>query len=90
MNSPQIRENAHVFAKQLLPAYKQSPAAAVKQAYQQAIARSPDDEELRSSADFIAAQEKSYSTSDVSTAAELALTDFCQVLFGLNEFVYID
>ena len=90
MNSPQIRNYAHAFAKQILPAYRQSPEAAVKQGYQQAIAHSPDDDELSSSLDFLAAQEKSYAVSDPSSATELALADFCQVLFGLNEFIYVD
>jgi hypothetical protein len=90
LNSPQIRDYAHGFARQLVPAYKKSPAAAVKQGYSRAIARSPDDDELRSSLDFLSAQEKSYAAGDQSTAAELALADFCQVLFGLNEFVYVE
>jgi mono/diheme cytochrome c family protein len=90
LNSPQIRDYAHGFARQLAPIYKDSPAAAVKQGYSRAIARGPDDEELRSSLGFLAAQEKSYVATDQSTAAELALADFCQVLFGLNEFVYVE
>jgi mono/diheme cytochrome c family protein len=90
LNSPQIRDYAHAFARQLMPVYKDSPTAAVKQGYLLSIARSPDDAELRSSLDFLSAQEKSYASGDQSSAAELALADFCQVLFGLNEFVYVE
>ena len=75
--------------RQLLPTYKDSPAAAVKQGYRQAIAREPDAEELRSTLDFLATQ-AILPADNQSTAAELALTDFCQVLFGLNEFVYME
>ena len=90
LNSPQIRDYAHAFARQLLPSYKQSPESAAKEGYLRAIARGPDEEELRSSLTFLAAQEKSYSVTDQSNAAELALADFCQILFGLNEFVYVE
>ena len=90
MNSPYIRDYAHAFARQLVSAYKDSPATAVKQGYLRAIARDPDDEELRSSLSFLATQEKSYATDEQSNAAELTLADFCQVLFGLNEFVYVE
>src|SRR5262249_50014862 len=89
LNSPQIRDYAHAFARQLLPAYKQSPESAVKEGYLHAIARSPDDAELNSSLQFLAAQEKSYNATEQPNAPELALADFCQVLFGLNEFVYV-
>jgi hypothetical protein len=90
LNSPQIRDYTHAFARQLLAIYMESPTAAVKQGYLQAIARVPDDEELRSSLGFLAAQKKSYADGDLSNATELALTDLCQVLFGLNEFVYVE
>jgi len=90
LNSPHIRDYAHAFARQLVPVYKESPAAAVKQGYLRAIARGPDEEELHSSLGFLTAQEKSHVTSDQSSAPELALADFCQVLFGLNEFVYVE
>ena len=46
LNSPHVRGYAHNFAKRLLPAYEKSPADAVKQGYQAAIARQPDDDEL--------------------------------------------
>ena len=39
---------------------------------------------------FLAAQEKSYAASQKSDSRELALADFCQVLFGLNEFIYVE
>jgi hypothetical protein len=90
MNSPHIRDYAHAFGKQLLSAYKQSPDTAVEQGYQRAIARTPDGQELRSALDFIKAQEELYAAREPSSAVELALADFCQVLFGLNEFVYVD
>jgi mono/diheme cytochrome c family protein len=90
LNSPHVRTYAHNFAKRLLPTYEQSPADAIRQGYLSAISRSPDDEELSSSIAFLAAQEKSYATSGKPDSRELALADFCQVLFGLNEFIYVE
>jgi hypothetical protein len=90
LNSPHVRGYAHSFAKQLLPAFEKSPAEAVKLGYLTAIARQPDEEELAASIAFLAAQEKSYAAGGKPDARQLALADFCQVLFGLNEFVYVE
>ncbi|HZN34783.1 MAG TPA: PSD1 and planctomycete cytochrome C domain-containing protein [Pirellulaceae bacterium] len=90
LNSPHVRTYAHNFAKQLLPAYEKSPADCVRQGYLTAIGRAPDDEELATTAMFLAAQEKSYAAASKPDARQLALADFCQVLFGLNEFVYVE
>jgi mono/diheme cytochrome c family protein len=90
LNSPHVRGYAHNFAKRLLAAYEKSPVDAVNQGYLTAIGRGPDDEELSSSLAFLAAQEKSYAANGKPDSRELALADLCQVLFGLNEFVYIE
>ncbi len=90
INSPHIRGYSQAFVKQLLPVYEQSPRRAIEQAYLRAITRPPDDEERESTLAFLSAQEKSYSASEKANPRELALTDFCQVLFGLNEFVYVE
>ncbi len=73
-----------------MPAFEKSPTEAVKLGYQTAIARQPAEGELAAAVAFLESQEKSYVSSGKGGARELALADFCQVLFGLNEFVYID
>ena len=92
MNNPQVRLYAHNFAKKLLPLCDKSPADAVKNGYLTATSRQPDDGELADAASFLAAQQKSYESlpDKQAQAKELALADFCQVLFGLNEFVYVE
>jgi mono/diheme cytochrome c family protein len=90
LNSPHVRTYARNFAQRLLAAYEKSPAEAVKQGYLTAIGREPDETELSSSATFLAAQEQSYAAAGKPDAKQLALADFCQVLFGLNEFVYVE
>jgi mono/diheme cytochrome c family protein len=90
LNSPHVRGWAKEFAGRLVPAFEKSPAEAVRLGYQTAIARQPAEGELAAAVAFLEAQEKSYVSSGKGDARELALADFCQVLFGLNEFVYID
>jgi mono/diheme cytochrome c family protein len=90
LNSPHVRGYAHSFAERLLTKYEKLPAAAVKHGYQTAIGREPDEEELTSTVTFLAAQEQSYAAASNPNPRELALADFCQVLFGLNEFVYVE
>jgi uncharacterized protein DUF1553 len=90
LNSPHVRGYAHNFAKRLVPAFEKSPADAVRQGYQAAIGRAPDDSELTAALDFFAAQERSYDASEKANSRELALADFSQVLFSLNEFVYVE
>ena len=90
LNSPHVRTYAHNFARRLLPAMDKSPADAVASGYVSAIGREPDAVERSAAVAFLAAQEKSYASAGKSNARELALADFCQVLFGLNEFVYVE
>ncbi|MCU0878875.1 MAG: PSD1 and planctomycete cytochrome C domain-containing protein [Pirellulaceae bacterium] len=90
LNSPHVRGWAKEFAGRLVPAFEKSPTEAVKLGYQTAIARQPAEGELAAAVAFLESQEKSYVSSGKGDARELALADFCQVLFGLNEFVYID
>jgi mono/diheme cytochrome c family protein len=90
LNSPHVRAAAHAFAQRLLPTCEKSPADAVRQGYLATIARQPDDTELSAATVFLAAQENRYAGDQKPNARELALADFCQVLFGLNEFVYVE
>jgi mono/diheme cytochrome c family protein len=90
LNSPHVRGYAAGFAQRLLPAWQDSPEQAVKQGYLMAIARDPDRDELAAAAAFLESQTASYAADGKPAPRTLALTDFCQVLFGLNEFVYVD
>ena len=60
-------------------------ATAVALGYQTVLGRDPTLKEQKSIARFIDVQEKSYA----NNGRELALADFVQVLFGLNEFIYV-
>ena len=83
MNNGQVRASAMELARQL----KAQPdtAAAVTLGYQTVLGRAPTPKEQKSIASFIDVQEKSYP----NNGPQLALADFAQVLFGLNEFIYV-
>ena len=83
MNNGQVREAATNLAKQLEKA--PDTAAVVTLGYQTVLGRAPTAKEQQSISAFISAQQKSYP----NNGRQLALADFAQVLFGLNEFIYV-
>ncbi len=85
MNSPLIRQSAQKFAARIR---SDSLSGAVEQAYMIALSRRPTDPESQRMQAFIERQIASYGA--VARAREFALTDCCQVLLCLNEFIYVD
>jgi hypothetical protein len=90
MNSPQVRGYAHSLGKRLREAFDKQPESAVRLGYLSVVGRRPDGDELAASLAFLQSQQDSYKTDGKANAAELALADFAQVLFELNEFIYIE
>ncbi len=88
MNNPHVRASAVDFAKKLKPLAEKSPEDAVKSAYETALGRAPTKSELADAMSFI--QQACSIQGDKPDKLDLALADFCQVLFGLNEFVYVE
>jgi hypothetical protein len=84
LNNELIRDAAKAWAKQLasLPGNE-----AVNHAYRSALGREPSARENEVSSAFLEKQAASYQG---TAGAESALTDFCQTLFDLNEFLYVD
>lgn len=72
----------------------------IESAFEVCFARSPSDREIETSLQFIADQTKVRTARSEQAQAEKnrkqqdpnleALTDYCQALFGLNEFIYVD
>jgi hypothetical protein len=65
----------------------------VNWAWRTALGREPSADELRSSIEFINTQQtKRFGRGgeEKQNAAKLAFADFCQAIFALNEFIYID
>ena len=90
MNNTQVRGYADGFSKRIAEPAEHSLEDAVTQGYLLALARQPDPAERDAGVRFIEHQITSYADQDNSRAKHLALTDFCQVLMSLNEFVFVE
>lgn len=85
MNNPQVRAAAGDLARLVAPSASTPPDEAVVAVYRRALGRRPSAEELADAVEFLRAQAATYPGQD---ASHLALTDFCQAVFSLNEFIY--
>ena len=54
------------------------------------LSRTPDETEVADALAFLEAQSAQYAADGKADARQLAMADLCQVLLGLNEFVYVD
>jgi hypothetical protein len=90
LNSDVVRGYAEAFARRIAPGEDETLAEAVRSGYRRALARPPTEKELERSLAFLQQQIASYRDEGRADARELALADFCQVLMGVNEFIYID
>jgi hypothetical protein len=89
MNAPQVREWAEAFARRVEADTPNGDAAArIARTYLLALSRPPIPGEVQDAATFLATQMASYAAEKKPQPASIALADFCQVVFGLNEFAY--
>jgi len=87
LNSPQGRQYAQAFAS-TLPA--DDMPQAVTSAYRIAFGRVPSDRELNLAVAFVKQQSDVYKSAGSNDGDQRALTDLCQTIFGMNEFVYVE
>jgi hypothetical protein len=90
MNSPVVREWAAGFAARAMPKPGEPPDEAVRRAYMLALSRQPTEDELARARDFLDRQAASHRAAGHGDGLEPALTDLCQVILGLNEFLFIE
>ncbi len=97
LNDRFVRSVARDFATVLIRQKSSSPSATdadlrpiIENAFEAAFARLPTDRELATSLEFITAQTKARTERSEQEPRIEALADFCQSLFGLNEFIYVD
>lgn len=97
LNDRFVRSVARDFAKALVgekansadpPSLDLKPI--VEKAFETSFARLPTDTELATSVEFIEAQTTARTERKEENPQMEALTDYCQSLFGLNEFIYVD
>ena len=92
MNNPNVRAYALALAHRLQTNADKSLAEAITQGYRLTVGRRPSTVEVKDATAFIERQRRTYETDPPPAASPLtlALADFCQVLFGLNEFIYLE
>lgn len=94
LNDPFIRTRAGDFANRLLKETGGRPPAVIDRAYRLAFGRPPTEAERGAGVEFLAQQNRERSARNPKQAQDetrrQTLTDYCQVLFGLNEFIYVD
>lgn len=86
LNDQFVRESAIQLAQKVLVEAGEEPEAQVKLAYQLTLARAPTETELAKGIGFI----KSGGDAAGAGIATEGLTDFCHLLFTLNEFIYVN
>jgi cytochrome c553 len=90
MNNPNVRGYARQLATRAAPDAKTKIEDAVIRSYLITLSRHPTADELADSIAFLCVQAESYRGMSKANEIGLALTDFCQTLLCLNEFVYVD
>ena len=92
LNDTFVRARAMDFARRVEKEAGADAEAQARLAWRLALGREPSAGELDSATAFINAQMRQRSTRDPvnSETHRLALADFCQAIFALNEFIYVD
>jgi hypothetical protein len=94
LNDTFLRDRSADLARRLLAECDGTTERVVARGFLLGISRPPSDAERKTSVEFIETQLNRRAAREPSSAPNkvrlLALTDFAQVLFGLNEFIYVD
>lgn len=90
MNNPHIREWAGALARRLQTTATMPDEEVVAAAYATVLGRPPIAAEQDDALAFLQQQTKSYRAAGHADARQLALTDLCQTMLCLNEFVYVE
>ena len=85
LNNDFVLRQAREFAQRVLTTAGQEQEAQVRIAYRLSLSRDPSANELRTNVEFLNRQRAAKGGSTLN-----ALTDLCDVLLNLNEFVYIN
>jgi hypothetical protein len=85
LNNDFVLKQAKFFAQRVLAEAGAEQVAQVRAAYRTALAREPSDSELRANVEFLNRRQAAPGGSALQ-----ALTDLCDVILNLNEFIYIN
>ena len=90
LNNKHVRHAAQQCAAQLLGMSPASSDRAIRLGYLATIGRPPTPVEAASATEFFNRQASSYREVDPEHGELRAMADLCQILFCLNEFIYVD
>lgn len=90
LNDRFVRAVARDFADRLIEANGEDVDALIRESFQLAFTRSPTKSEMQASAEFLRAQTDARKERGEDDERLEGVADYCQVLFGLNEFIYVD
>ena len=90
MNNDHVRAYARSLANRIAPRPEWPLAESVRIGYLLTLSRPPSAQERADALEFLRIQTDSYRASKQANPEELALIDLSQVLFSLNEFLYIE
>lgn len=90
LNDRFVRNCAERFADRLRREVGDDPQALSQHSFLLALARQPSDSEAEAAARFIESQTTARRERGEAESLREALTDYCQTLFCLNEFIYVD
>ena len=94
LNDPFVRTVADDFAERLLRESANDLDVAIMQCSLLCLARQPSAHEREAAVAFLTSQQQARASRQPDASADVirrqALADYCQVVFGLNELLYID
>ena len=92
LNSPFVLEQARHFAEDLLSRGGADDRERVDLAHRKVLARPPSDRETEQALAYLAAYSRTQGPGEAEGAEgrQEAWASYCQLLFGLNEFMYIE
>ena len=90
LNNEFVLLQAGYFAKRVGREANHDPRLAINEAYRSALSREPSPKELEANMLFLARQKTYHRSRGHASPDVAALTDLCDVIFNLNEFVYMN
>jgi hypothetical protein len=89
LNSPLVRQYAEGLAGRVMPGKAGEADRGIARAYLAALGREPTSAEQKTTTEFLTAQTAAYRAEHRDRPDALAWGDLCQVLLGMNEFIYV-
>ena len=92
LNSQFINSQSALFADRIRRESGSNPQAQIRCAFQLALGRDPDEQDIRWSLEFMAGRQSQLEQTPAAgeTTDPQPLTQFCRMLLNLNEFLYVD